>query len=54
MLNAQHTSWVDLIHADGSSFHCFGCITVNKVETRLVDNNTITPFKPVEDGNYVF
>lgn len=54
MLNAQHTSWVDLIHADSSSFHCFGCITVNKVETRLVDNNTITPFKPVEDGNYVF
>lgn len=30
MLNVQHTSWVDLIHADSSSFDCFGFISVNK------------------------
>lgn len=54
MLNAQHASWVDLIHADSSSFDCFGCITVNKMETRLVDNHTITPHKPVKNGDYVF
>lgn len=35
MLEAEEcTSWVDLTHADSSSFHCFGYTTAKEMGAR--------------------